>query len=148
MSDNIIIHSFTCDPTLIGMDAINATNRKKYVTDSVVKTMPRGAASSGQIHFFKVGTTLEVGQPAQEAAKRGLRLADPHTLAAFNAANPKFADTHPNGTEWDDASGIACYATFDRWNDERNVSVEQSDSGWADDWWFAAVSNGDLELNS
>ncbi len=148
MSDNIIIRDFVCDTDLIGMDAINATGCKKYVTDSMVEAMPRATLQSGQIHFFKVGTTLKVGQPAQEAAKRGLRLVDPHTLAAFNAANPEFADTHPNGTEWDDASGNACCAAFDRWGGGRSVSVGRNDNFWYGSWWFAAVSNGDLELNS
>lgn len=137
---DVITRDFTCDPALIGMDAINATGRNKYVTDSVVKVMPHATAGSGQIHFFKVGAILEVRQPMQEAFRRGLRLVDPHTLAAFNAANPEFADTHPNGTEWEDDNGSACCAAFDRCGGERSVGVGKNVSGWDDLWWYAGVS--------
>ena len=138
---DIITRDFTCDPAITGMDAINATGREKYVTDSVVEAMPHATSESGQTHFFKVGKTLKVRQPAQEAAKRGLRLVDPHTLVAFNAANPEFADTHPNATEWDDENGNACYAAFRRWfHDKRVVCVDQFDLDWDDLWWFAGFS--------
>ena len=32
-----------------------------------------------------------------------------------------------------------CYATFNRWNDERNVNVNRNDNDWNDDWSFAGV---------
>lgn len=32
-----------------------------------------------------------------------------------------------------------CYATFDRWNDERVVSVNRNDNDWNDNWSFAGV---------
>ena len=138
---NIVTRDYTCDPALIGMDAINATGRSKYVTNSVVEAMPRATFESGQSHFFRVGKTMKVRQPAIEAAKRGLRLVDPHTLAAFNAANPEFADTHPNATEWDGKNGNACCAAFGRWSDdERSVLVFQNDDDCRDGWWFAGFS--------
>ena|SRR3989339_967153 len=33
------------------------------------------------------------------------------------------------------------YATFNRWNDERNVNVNRNDNDWNDNWWFAGVRN-------
>jgi hypothetical protein len=33
----------------------------------------------------------------------------------------------------------SCYATFNRWNDERNVNVNRNDNDWDDDWSFAGV---------
>ena len=31
------------------------------------------------------------------------------------------------------------YATFNRWDDERNVNVNRNDNDWNDNWWFAGV---------
>ena len=33
------------------------------------------------------------------------------------------------------------YATFNRWNDERNVNVNRNDNDWNDAWSFAGVRN-------
>src|SRR3989339_41723 len=33
------------------------------------------------------------------------------------------------------------YATFNRWDDERNVNVNRNDNDWNDNWWFAGVRN-------
>ena len=40
-----------------------------------------------------------------------------------------------------DGDGVShdCYATFNRWNDERNVNVNRNDNDWNDDWSFAGV---------
>lgn len=32
-------------------------------------------------------------------------------------------------------------ATFNRWNDERNVNVNRNDNDWNDNWWVAGVRN-------
>ena len=32
-----------------------------------------------------------------------------------------------------------CYATFNRWNDERNVNVNRNDNDWNDKWSFGGV---------
>ena len=34
-----------------------------------------------------------------------------------------------------------CYATFNRWNDKRNVNVDRNDNDWNDNWWFAGRRN-------
>jgi hypothetical protein len=162
LSEDLIARPFTCDLMVTGMAAIDATGREKYVSYSVVAAMPCATAANGTLYFFRVKRELKVCQPAVEATKLGLRLADPHTLAAFNKANPEFADTHPNATEWLDENGIACYAAFRtdsnatewldengiayhavfrRWDgDRRHVSIFQNDNDWHDYWWFAAVS--------
>jgi hypothetical protein len=138
MTANSITRDFTVNPALVGMAAINATGCKQYVTERVAQAMPRATDESGQIHFFRVDMILEVGQPALEAAKRGLVIADPHTLAAFNAANPEFAGTHPNVTVWD-KNGYACYATFTGRGSKRFVSVRQGGYHLGGSWWFAGV---------
>lgn len=139
MSTNILVRDFTVDLNLVGMAAINATGRVKYVNDRVVANMPRATVSEGKLHFFQTGRYTTVAQVEAEYSKRGLVAVDPHTLCAFNAANPEFADERPNGTQWKDANGDFRYATFSRWNGERSVDVLRSDRGWNDGWWFAGV---------
>lgn len=142
VSDSIIIRDFVVDLALVGMAAIDATGWEKYVSESVVEAMPRATTPTGQIHFFCVGKRLKrlgPGEAAIEAVKRCLHLCDPHTLAAFNAANPQFADTHPNLTEWVNKAGEPCYASFARWGADPHVFIEQKDKLWDEFWWFAGV---------
>lgn len=40
-----------------------------------------------------------------------------------------------------DGASHACYAIFNRWNDERNVNVSRNDNDWNDNWWFAGLRN-------
>lgn len=134
----IIILPFVVDPALVGMAAIDATGRVKNVDERVVEAMPRATVATGQIHFFNVGWELAAGELPSVAARLGLHLVDPHTLAAFNAANPGFAYTRPNTTEWVNEAGEPCYATFTRWLDNRTVYVGQIKVR-GDHWWFAGV---------
>lgn len=136
----IIVRDFVVDLNLVGMVAINATGRAKYLNNRVVAKMPRATVPNGKLHFFQIGRYTPAGEVEAEYSKRGLVAVDPHTLAAFNAANPEFADECPNGTQWKDTDGDFCYATFDRWLDKRDVYVDQNDNDWSDGWWFAGVS--------
>lgn len=135
----IIIRDFTVDLSLIGMAAIEATGRAKYVNDYVVETMPCATLPEGKLYFFQTGRYTPVAEVEAEYSKRGLVAVDPHTLAAFNAANPEFADERPNGTQWKDADGDFCYATFHGWSDGRYANVDQGDGDWDDGWWLAGV---------
>lgn len=135
----IITREFVVNLNLVGMAAIDATGRTKYVTDSVVAAMPRATAESGVIYFFPTGRYVPVSEVDAEYEKYGLVAVDPHSLSAFNTANPAFADTHPNGTQWINADGEVCYATFLRYRDERSVDVGRDDDDWRDNWWLAGV---------
>lgn len=42
-------------------------------------------------------------------------------------------------TQWKDADGKWCYATFYRWFGKRFVNVYRYDYGWDDDWSFVGV---------
>ena len=95
----------------------------------------------------------------KEFELRGLKPADPISVAAVNEADPAFADEKPHGTHWKDAKGKWCYAAFhrwdddgrhvlvnrydsdwlDRWGDGREVNICRSDDDWDDYWWFAGV---------
>ena len=120
---------------------LDATGRKQYTDSKVVKAMPKGEGDETDVHFFKLGRYVSDADLEKEYELRGLKPADPYSLAAVNEADPAFADEYPNGTHWKDASGNWCYAAFNQWNDdERRVNVDRGDdSDWLVSWWFAGL---------
>jgi hypothetical protein len=141
---NLVVRHVDVDNTRTPQATLDATGRRQYVGQNVVKTMPKGKGGKTEVVFFK---------PRPEAYKNGvisddnlekefefvgLSPADPYSLAQVNTDDPAFADTHPNGTHWKNA-GKWCFATFGRWRVERGVGVDRNDDGWNDNWWFAGV---------
>jgi hypothetical protein len=135
----MIIRHVAVDLSLSAQDAIKATGRAMYLNDSVVATMPRGVSTEVDVHFFRLGRYVGSADLLKEYELRGLEPVDPFLLAAVNQADPAFADSHPNGTQWTDAKGKFCCTLFHRWNDERIASVYQDGGGWCGYWWFAGA---------
>lgn len=138
-SSGIIVRNFTVDLSLVGMDAINATGRVFYGHKNVVAKMSRATLPEGKLHFFQAGRYMQAHEVEAEYSKRGLVPIDPHTLCAFNGANPEFADTHPNGTQWKDVDRHLGYTHFCRSSGERYVIVHWDGNIWYDYWWFAGI---------
>lgn len=141
---DMIIRKVTVNRTRPPQETLNATGRKQYIDHIVVDAMPRGEGEEVEVVFFKLDLSKRNGfisdnDLEKEYELRGLKPADAYSLAAFNEADPAFADTHPNATHWKDASGSWCYAAFDRWNDERIVDVYRDGGDWSDRWWFAGL---------
>lgn len=146
----IIVRDFVADLSLVGMVAIDATGRRKFVDDCVVMAMPRAVVPGGKICFFGSGSKATTSFDEVEAgySKRGLVAVDPHTLTAFNAANPGFADTYPNSTLWRNADDYPCSMSFGsgsmglRGSGGRYVKVgmRNDNSYWTSGNWFAGVS--------
>jgi hypothetical protein len=127
------------DRTKKPQEVLDATKRKQYTDNGVVKSMPHGTGDGAEVIFFKLDRYISDADLEKEYALRGLTAADPYSLAAVNEADPAFADKYPNGTHWQDADGKWCFAAFDRWGDgERGVDVSRG-HGWVDNWWFAGV---------
>ena len=130
----------TVNRTRTQQEAITATGRNKYVNDDVVASMPKGEGNEVDVIFFKLGHNISDADLDKEYELRGLKPADPYSLAAVNEADPAFADEHPNGTHWKDVADKWCYAAFSQWLvDDRHVSVNRFGFGWVVDWWFAGV---------
>jgi hypothetical protein len=144
LQSRILIRDYTVDQSVTGMAAISATGRTFWGHQKVAEDMPRALSSSGKIHFFQTGSYTPASELAREAKKRGLVLADPHSLAAYNKANPYFAKDHPNATQWQDDQDKVCSATFSGWYAERDVEVCRRDSIWKDDRWFAGFRISEL----
>ena len=138
----LVVRSWTSDRTRTSEQVIKETGRRQYVDANVVKTMPRGTGSHGQTTFFKLdlskrGGYISCADLGKEFALRALLPEYPDHLADINKADPVFADTHPNATQWQDADGNYCYAIFGRWVGERFVSVNRFGNDWRGSYWFA-----------
>lgn len=120
-------------------EALAATGRKRYTGDGGVESMPKGGGEEVTVYFFKVGKKISEAQLEKEFELRGLKAADPYSLAAVNQADPAFADEHPNATHWKDKNEKWCCAYFDRWSDERGLGVFRYGRDWGGNWWFGGL---------
>ena len=120
------------------VQVIDATGRVKYVNDDVLANMPGEGAEEVDMYFFKLGKYVAVDELDREYERRGLT-PDPYAQAQVNADDHAFADEHPNGGQWRDSKGRACYIAFSLSGDERRVRVDRNDDGWGDYWWFGGV---------
>lgn len=124
---NTIVRRVRVDRSRTAKEALAATGRSQYVTDSVIEAMPKGEGEEVDVHFFKLkfkpGRIVSDDYLEKEYALRGFKPADPYSQAAVNEADPAFADRHRNGTYWKDINGKWCYAVFDHRNGLRGVFI-------------------------
>lgn len=148
---NLITRRVPVNRSRTPQEALAATGCKPYADPMVVDNMPKGDLSGQEgdeveVIFFKPQPE-EYTRPGfmsdddleQAFGRRSFKSADPYSVAAVNEADPTFADKHPHGTRWKDSDNKWCYATFNRWGDERGVSVSRNGLGWGGSWWFAGV---------
>lgn len=138
---SLVMRRARINPRLTPDQVIDATGRKKYLNLEVAETMPRGYGRSEQVYFFKSGRPLTDEELEEEYRGRHLRPADPYLLTQVNTDELSFADDYPNGTHWRDPStGRWCFAIFCREGEcNRVLSIDVSEEGWDDYWWFAGV---------
>ena len=141
-TSNMIARRVKADRTKSPQQALDATRRQQYTDRDVVEGMPKGELDEEDIYLFKPDLSARGGHISdddleKEFDARGFKPADPYKLAKFNADDPAFADEHPNGTHWKDATGRWCFAAFDRWFGGRLVYVNRHDDVWNDSCWFA-----------
>ncbi len=118
---------------------INDTGRNKYVTDSVVATMPVGQGpEEAELVYFRLGRYVYADELEKEYELRGLK-PDPQAQAADNEADPSFADEHPNGCYWNREGKMHSYIAFRRWGDGRGVNCYRRGDSWGGLCWFAGV---------
>jgi hypothetical protein len=126
------------DLTLTNKEALEATGRNMYVNDTVVKEAPRASKAKQKIYLFKENSSKSCIQLEKEYEKRNLLPVDLQTHAAFNKANPEFADTKLNATQWKNTKGRFYHAIF-YLGGGRGVRVDQGDDGWFGGCWFVGV---------
>lgn len=141
---NLIVRRVTVNRNRTSQEALDAIGRVQYTDRKVVDAMPKGEGDEVEIVFFKPDLSerddfISDDDLEKEFELRGLKPADPVSVAAMNEANPDFADEKPNGTHWKDVKSNWCYATFGRWHGKRGLYVCRDVGGWNDHWWFAGV---------
>ena len=119
---NLIIRKAKVNRSRSSQEALDATGRMQYTDRKVVDSMPKGEGDEVEVIFFKLDLSNRNGfisddDLEKEFKLRGLKPADPVSVAAVNEADPTFADEKPHATHWKNAKGYWCYATFHRWND-------------------------------
>jgi len=141
-----VVHIVAVDRKRTPKAALDASGRKQYTTKAVVDAMPHGTGNKVRLMYFKPDKSaykngwLSCDALDVEYEKRNL-VPDPQAQIDDNAANLEFANEVPNACQWKDDDGNWYYATFGRWDGERNVSVFVCRYGydWRDRWWFAGV---------
>jgi len=141
---NLIVRKAKVNRSRSQQEAIEATGRAQYTDRKVVDAMPKGEGDEVEVVFFKPDLSNRNGfisddNLEKEFESRGLKPADPISVAAVNEADPAFADEKPHGTHWKDAKGNWCFATFGHWFGERLVCVSENGSDWDVRWWFAGL---------
>lgn len=135
----IVRRTVAVDRSLSPQAAISATDRRQYVTDNVLASMPTGTADTVPIEFIQLPKWMDDAAADALLAEQGLVAVDPFALAALNAVEKDFARRHPCFTHWQDANGKWCCAAFGDWRVERGVYVDRRNGGWGGDWWVAGV---------
>jgi len=144
---NLIVRKVKVNRTRTPQEALDATGRKQYADRNVVDSIPKGDGEEVDVVFFKPDLSERNGYISdddleKEFELRGLKPADPFSVAAVNEADLAFADERPNATHWKDANGKWCYAAFRRWDGgERSVFVDHNGRGWNGRWWFAGLAS-------
>lgn len=143
-SEALIVRKVSVNRDRTRQQAIKATGRARYADHKVVGAMPKVEAGEVELVFFKPDLSqrngsISNGDIDKEYELRGLKPADPISVAAFNEMDPAFADEKPHGTHWKDVKGNWCHASFYRWCGQRRVRVDCSDGAWEGDWWFVGI---------
>ncbi len=141
---NLIVRRATVNRNRTQQESLDATGRKQYTDREVVDSMPKGEGEEVEVVFFKPDLSERNGYISDDDLEkafelRGLKPADPISIAAVNEADPAFADENPHGTHWKNADGKRCFATFICWRGERRVGVSRHGRGWDARWWFAGL---------
>jgi hypothetical protein len=88
------------------------------------------------VHFVPTKRYVPVAEVPAFLAQHGL-VPDPRAQAAVNEADPAFADTVRNGSQW----GDNCDLEFSCRDEGRIVRCGRhyDDGGWDSRWWLAGV---------
>lgn len=76
-----------------------------YYTEGAYNEMPHGTTKETDVVFFNAGRYIKKCDLKKEYDIRGLKFADPLTLATVNKVNPEFTYKYPNITFWKNKKG-------------------------------------------
>lgn len=124
------------------MEVIHACERKEYITESVVRSMPRrgkGVVENVPVTFYRLGRWVDMEESDREEESRILE-PDPYALAAIVEEDHAFADTYPSYCQWGRKGKVASYLAFYRALDGgRDADCDRDVSVWRGRWWRSGV---------
>ena len=88
---NMIVRRVLVNRKRTGQEAIDATDCVQFTDRKVVDSMPQGEGEEVEIYFFEVNHYVD-NDPDKEYESRGLKPADPYSLAAVNEADSVFTN--------------------------------------------------------
>lgn len=138
MINKMIIRKVKVSRARTPQEAIDATGRDKHLNSDLLSAMPRSAVEEVEVCFLPLAKHTNARDVQQILKDYGLE-PDPYALAAVNEADPAFADSHPNGTQWINDDGKYCYLLFSRWKNKRYVFYWCNNYIWDDYWWIGGV---------
>jgi hypothetical protein len=140
MNSEMIVRHVKVNRSRKPQQVLDATGRKQYVNSEVVAQMPGQGEGEEEVnvYFFPLREMTSVADAQKALEDHGLK-PDAYAVAVVNEADPSFADSYPNGTQWVDSKGKHCCTAFDRWGGGRRVVCYCSGDGWSDDWWLGGV---------
>lgn len=114
------------------------THHEQYLDEAIVSGIPLGTEEEVTLYFFPIKKEMTCTKYADALESRGLK-PDPIAQATFNNGAPNFADKHPNGTQWQNKSGVFCCAFWRGWGSGHGVYVVQCRDDWDGEWLACGV---------
>lgn len=151
-NQSVIVRKVKVNRNRTPFEVLSATGRAlelAHPDDGWVELMPKGEGDEVEVVFFKLGVLEHIkpedahlvrdGDLKAEYDLRGLKPADPFSVAAVNEADPAFADQRPNGTHWETFGIVYCIGFF-LWPNSGARTVEIGRHGFhLDCTWFAGL---------
>lgn len=141
-----IVRRANVDRSLSPHQVIDVTGRTRHsINKRVIESMPRGEGDDVEVTFFALDYPASDESLEQEFENRGLKPADPYSLAAVNRDDLAFGQKTGNLTHWKSAGGKWCYAAFYGWREvadtvEARADVNYNTKGqWSPGVWFAGI---------
>ncbi len=148
---DIIVRKVIVKYSRIPEEAITSTGFSLYHSgsssnaDQIIASIPRNVKKDRvvAVSFFwlsmeEIGPYFTDEHLEHRYRARGLKPADPYSLAAVNEADPDFVAKYgANSTHWKDDKGKWCFVQFDEFKGERKVFVR--DDHILEAGWFAGV---------
>lgn len=137
--NDVIVRTVKVNRSRSLKQAVIATKRKYFLTDSVLGEIPENNEEEVEVVFFKLGKSITCSELEKEYQFRGL-VPDPIAQIAVNESDPDFAIKHSNGTQWRDSKNQWCFVTcYSSGQGENGLSVSKTDRDWGAFWYFAGV---------
>lgn len=122
-------------------EAIDATEREQYISNEVVKEMPRNKeyGDSVELKFLEPNGRSRTRKEVNNWYTDNDLIADPDSLLECVTQNLDAADDQPLACQWKDKKGKYCYLLLDYCRLGRRVIVDRTDHSWLDGYRIVGI---------